>query len=168
MRTAATVLACAAIFSPAASIACLSSEYPKGVTVTTVTLPKSPASPFYYVRTFDYHYVIAFESRALEQLLSGGAAYGGQALLNDLHADANAMGDVDLSRYVLANPDHFSAVQSLSVLGLERAMASVVFLPDGSDVAQVTMHVDNDSGGYEIRFDANGTFLVGEVRCIAD
>ena len=168
VRVTALVFALTAIVEPSASFACVSPDYPKGVTVKMVGLPKMPVPPYYYVRTFDYNYFIAFEASALDQLLSSGAVYGGQDLLKDIKAGARPLGNVDLSVYVLAKPEHFSTIQRLSVVGLERAAASVVSLPDGSGVPKVKMRVDNSSSGFTIRFDASGSFLVWEIRCIAD
>ena len=168
MRAASLALALAMIGTPMVSLACVSADYPKGRTVKMVAFPKAPTAPFFYVRTFDYNYAIVFDQRVVTQLLGSGAVYGGEALLKDPQAEAPLAGNVDLSGLILRKQEHFSAVQHLSVVGLERALASVVLLPEGTDVLKVKMLVENRTEGYTIRFDANGNLIAWVVRCIAN
>ena len=71
MRVAVVVLAVALINTPTQARACVSPDYPKGRTVKVIQLPKVPSSPYYYVRTFDFGYVMmsnyAFERTAMRQ-----------------------------------------------------------------------------------------------------
>jgi hypothetical protein len=154
---------------PPAVGSCLSSDYPRGITRKEVTLGAAPKAPFFYVRSFDYHYVVVFEPDALLQMLKGMKDGRAKELRSRVEGAVPLRSSFDLSALLFEDPDLFSPLQTITTVGLERGVAALEYLPTGAFEAKARMQADNSSKGYSLTFKAlSGQFLVWDVRCIAD
>ena len=143
MRTLALLLfSCLAVVANGEATACTTKDYPLGSLRKELVAAPMPAAPYFYVRTFDYHYFLAISSLdvvAEAERLFGPAGEFSSHVKSVLPLQRN----FDLSAVVLQNPDLFTPLQWFTTRILEQGKAAIVRLPDGGVEATAVMEVQN-------------------------